>query len=106
MGVKKLVQMANEFYRLGNVVAAKEMYRQVLDENPDHLLANYNLGLLYYKKEGDLINAIKHWKRCVDKDPQGKIGIKAKENLSKIDKKIKDIGAWSSNIVGGKSSSP
>lgn len=35
---------------------AKEYYQRALDQEPDHLLANYNLGLLYYNRGVTMAN--------------------------------------------------
>jgi hypothetical protein len=94
---------ANSYYRLDDLAAAIELYRQVASESKDMELvakARYNLGNCHFQqglKQQDsnlekaleaLKNSIGHWRQVLDMEPEDE---KAAENIEVARLIIKDI---------------
>jgi Ca-activated chloride channel family protein len=94
---------ANSYYRLDDLTAAIELYRQVASESRDMKLvtkARYNLGNCQFEqglKQQDsnlekaleaLRNSIGHWRQVLDMEPENE---KAAKNIEVVRLIIKDI---------------
>lgn len=58
-----LVEQALAYRELGQFDQAKKIYRQALISNPQHQMANYNLGILCDLYKEDLDCAIRHYQQ-------------------------------------------
>ena len=69
--------------RMGLPARALEEFRQVLSEHPDHLVANFNCGVVYYG-QNQFDSARVCFQRCVQLQPEGEVADQARRLLEEI----------------------
>lgn len=60
--IDKILEMAFEQYRSGNLHRARELYEEIVKIHPDNVTALHFIGLIYYE-EGDYASAISYIKK-------------------------------------------
>lgn len=90
--------LATTYYLLGETDRAITAVVQVLDTEPDHVKANYNLGVFYWRGRGDLASAASQFRLVIDlaagsSDPEAvQAGQFAKESLASIEEEAQEKG--------------
>lgn len=67
---KVLVDLADEMYSFGDYEDAIGLYLQSIDENPDNIRANYQLGECYLRTSHSKGKAIRFFLKAYDLDPE------------------------------------
>ena len=62
---------------------AIEEFRRVLSSHPDHLVANFNCGVVYYDRQ-QLDSARACFRRCIQLQPKGDVADQARRVLKEI----------------------
>ncbi len=78
------------YFNLGLLDTAIQEFQKVLDDNPKHITAHYNLGIVLWKGKNDLEGAKKEFQKCIELAPQGQLAQAASQNIQQIDELLKD----------------
>jgi tetratricopeptide (TPR) repeat protein len=69
---------------MGLVGRAKEVFAKVLAKNPEHPIANYNMGIVYYDLEKP-DSARYYWKKFLTLEPEGQAADAIREFMKNMD---------------------
>lgn len=76
-----MTDMGSAYFALNNLDKALEVFQKVNQEQPDHALAWYNLGVVY-KAKGDTANMRFAWERYLALEPTGEQADKVRQELA------------------------
>jgi cytochrome c-type biogenesis protein CcmH/NrfG len=76
--------MAIALFRSGQAEAALENLDKVIENDPNHLLAHYNRGVVYWKGLGQLEKAKKDFETYLELEPQGQLAEQARAAIRLI----------------------
>lgn len=68
---------------MGDFAGAKRELEKVLAQNPKHIVATFNLGVVYINS-GDNANARKYWSRYLELDPNSPRAAEVKKMLAEL----------------------
>ncbi|TDA70466.1 MAG: tetratricopeptide repeat protein [Clostridia bacterium] len=77
------VDMATAAYFAGRDEDAEKNFTQVLEQNPDHLIANLNYGVFLADRKNNYEKAVTYWQKVVKLDPDG-LGPQAKKLIESM----------------------
>ena len=77
--------LSTSYYGLGQVDKALEEVRVVLDQNPRHETALYNLGLILLEAKKDQEGAIKSWERLLSEHPDSRKSQELRDTIRELE---------------------
>lgn len=78
------LELGRALYEAGNVEGAIEETRRILDKNPKHVDALYNLGAIHANVHQEA-KAREYWKLAIAAGPETESGRNAKASIAKLD---------------------
>ena len=70
-------------FEMGQIEEAIRLNQEILETQPDHPDALYNLGAIYGNR-GNRERALFFWKQLVDLHPDSESGVRAREMMAKL----------------------
>ncbi len=77
------------YYNLGLTDTAIEEFQDVLEDNPNHVTAHYNLGIVLWKGKNDFEGAKKEFETVIELAPDDRLAQAAQQNIGQIDELLK-----------------
>jgi cytochrome c-type biogenesis protein CcmH/NrfG len=65
------------------LTAAAQLFRRVLERDPNYVRAAFNLGVVYFEL-GEVDLAEKEWSRVLESAPDSELALQAEENLTTL----------------------
>ncbi len=75
--------MGSSYSYLDKLHEAKQQFELVIDKDPNHLVALYNMGVVSIR-QGDESKAQEYWGKVVKLAPEADIGKAAKQSLDSL----------------------
>ncbi len=81
--------LAIALFRLGQAKEALKNLNEVIENDPNHLLAHYNRGVVYWKGLGQPEEARKDFETYLELEPQGQLANQARSAIQLITEELK-----------------